>query len=260
MLHEVLEVLGADKLDEKQQAVISEKIKDMIDLNSRELADKLLKEEKEALTEEFEAKYEEYKKDITSRFSDFVDSVLDEELEIPERVMEYAKKGELYSELIEQFKLKLAIDEGLLDKEVKGLLKEAKEEIVGLRKQINSYMVKESELTKDAKLLSASLYIRQKCDGLMESQKSKIYGLLEGITDKNEIDRKFKYLVESVMDKDEVEDEVKDTKEKVDKKIVEEGTGFNEVKETKEVLSESTESPFNALKESWVKILKENKI
>jgi hypothetical protein len=48
---------------------------------------------------------------------------------IPDKVLEYARKGELYSDLIEQFKVRLGVDEGLLDEEVKALLKEAKTEI-----------------------------------------------------------------------------------------------------------------------------------
>lgn len=199
MLDEVLKVLGVDKLDESQQLAISEKIDTMIDIKSRERADELLKEEKEALVEEYEAKFEDYKKDITSKFSDFVDSVLDEELEIPEKVLTYAKQGELYSELIEQFKMKLAIDEGLLDAEVKGLLREAKEEILRLKGDVNKQMAKEMELKEDAKIMASQLYLRKKCDGLLESQKEKVYKLIGEATDKAEIDRKFKYVTENIL-------------------------------------------------------------
>jgi len=199
MLKEVLKVLGAETLDEAQQIAISEKIETIIEMKSRERADELLKEEKEALVEEYEAKFEDYKKDITSKFSDFVDSVLDEELEIPEKVLEYAKKGELYNELIEQFKIKLAIDEGMLDEEVKSLLREAKEEILKLKGDVNSHMAKEMELKEDAKIMAAQLYLRKKCDGLLESQKTKVFSLLGDITDKTEIDKKFKYVTENIL-------------------------------------------------------------
>jgi rubrerythrin len=297
MLDEVFKVLGVDKLDESQQVAISEKIETMIDVKSRERADELLKEEKEALVEEYETKFEDYKKDITSKFSDFVDSVLDEELEIPEKVLEYAKKGELYSELIEQFKMKLAIDEGYLTDEVKGLLKEAKEEILKLKKEVNSYMVKEMELKEDAKLMASQLYLRKKCDGLTESQKQKVTGLLEGVTDKSEIDKKFKYIVESILNDAVAEDEgtaeaasnvnvcpkcgaiysfegenstgkcpkcgaqMEDAKASPEPAATN-GNGHVDlqpemVKES--VVNEST-SPFDLLKSSWVKILKENKI
>ena len=199
MLDEVLKVLGVDKLDESQQTLITEKIETMVDVKARERADELLKEEKEILVEEYEAKFEDYKKEITSKFSDFVDSVLDEELEIPEKVIQYAKKGELYEELIDQFKIRLAIDEGLLDEEVKNLLREAKEEILSLKSTVNESMAREMELKEDAKTMAANLYLRKKCDGLMESQKAKVMSLLEDVTDKSEIDKKFKYVVESIL-------------------------------------------------------------
>ena len=92
-----------------------------IDVKARERADSLLGEEKERLVTEYETKFEDYKKDITSKFSNFVDSVLDQELTIPEKVMEYARKGELYTDLVEQFKIRIGIDEGVLDEEAKAL-------------------------------------------------------------------------------------------------------------------------------------------
>ncbi len=199
MLDEVMKILGVEKLDEAQQTSISEKIDTMVEMKSRERADEILKEEKEALVEEYEMKFEEYKKDITSKFSDFVDSVLDEELEIPEKVLVYAKKGELYEEIIEQFKIKLAIDEGLLDAEVKSLLREAKEEILKLKEDVNTHMVAEMELKEDAKIMAAQLYLRKKCDGLMENQKQKVFSLLNDVTEKSEIDRKFKYVMENIL-------------------------------------------------------------
>lgn len=199
MLDEVLKVLGVEKLDEAQQVEITEKIETIIEMKARERADELLKEDKEALVEEYELKFEDYKKDITSKFSDFVDSVLDEELEIPEKVLQYAKKGELYDELIEQFKIKLAIDEGLISEEVKKLLREAKEEILKLKTDINSHMAKEMELKEDAKVMAAQLYLRKKCDGMLEAHKVKVFNLLGDLTDKTEIDKKFKYVTENIL-------------------------------------------------------------
>lgn len=199
MLDEVLKVLGVEKLDEAQQLAITEKIDTMVDIKARERADELLREEKETLVEEYEAKFEDYKKEITSKFSDFVDSVLDEELEIPEKVLQYAKQGELYGELIEQFKIRLAIDEGVLSEEVKGLLRESKKEILKLKGDVNGLMAKEMELKEDAKSLATELYLRKKCDGLLENQKTKVMDLLQGVTEKTEIDKKFTYIVENIL-------------------------------------------------------------
>jgi Zn finger protein HypA/HybF involved in hydrogenase expression len=196
MLNEVLKLLNADKLDESQQGLLKEKLDSIIDVKARERADSLLGEDRTKLIKEYEEKFEEYKKDITSKFSNFVDSVLDEELKIPDKVLQYARKGELYEEVIEAFKVKLAIDEGALTEEVKKLLKEAKDEIVDLRGQVNGLTATNMELAEDAKELSAHIYLRKKCDGLTESQKTKVLNLLGDITNKEEIDRKFKVVVE----------------------------------------------------------------
>jgi hypothetical protein len=198
-LDEITKLLGVEKLDEAQQISIKEKLDTIIDVAARERADELLKEEKEILVKDFESKFEDYKGDITSKFSNFVDSVLDEELEIPEKVLKYAQKGELYDDLIEQFKIRLAIDEGVLDEEVKSLLKEAKDEILELKKQINASIAENMELKEDATEMAANLYLRKKCDGLTESQRVRIINILGDIKDKGEIDRKFKYVVEGVI-------------------------------------------------------------
>ena len=198
-LDEITKVLGVDKLDEAQQASIKEKLETIIDVTARERADVLLKEEKDLLVKDFESKFEDYKGDITSKFSNFVDSVLDEELEIPEKVLKYAQKGELFDELIEQFKIRLAIDEGVLDAEVKALLKEAKDEILELKKKINESIKENMELKEDASEMAASLYLRKKCDGLTEAKKERVLNILGDLRDKAEIDRKFKYVVDGVL-------------------------------------------------------------
>ena len=208
MFEEILKILGTEKLDEAQQVEIKEKIENIVDVKSRERADSILKEEGDKLTVEYEGKFEDYKKDITSKFSNFVDSVIDEELLIPERVMEYARKGELYDELIEQFKVKLALDENVLDNEVKDLLGEAKDEITSLRENVNSLTSSNLTLGEDAKAMAANLYLRQKCDGLKESDKTKVLGILGDITNKVEIDKKYDIVLESILgeqeeDKDE---------------------------------------------------------
>jgi hypothetical protein len=109
--------------------------------------------------------------------------------------MKYAKVGELYHDLIEQFKIKLAIDEGVLDDEVKGLLGEAKEEILSLKSQVNKLTGEKMTVEEDAKQMAAHIYLRKKCDGLVESQREYILNLLGDITDAKEIDRKFEYAV-----------------------------------------------------------------
>lgn len=202
ILEQVYEALELNKLDESQQEDIKSKVNEVVELKAKEIAkdvsENVTEEVKEELADEYEKKFEEYKNDITSKFSNFVDEVLEQELQIPEKVYEYARKGEMYEPLIEQFKVKLGIDEGALQDEVKDLLKEAKSEIVNLKDQLNETKKEKMELEEDAKELSTHVYLRKKCDGLPEKQKSRIMNLLEDAKSKEEIDRKFDILSESV--------------------------------------------------------------
>lgn len=195
-IKDIYKLLKIESLDESQQEVIKEKLDDIIDVKARERADVILEGEKKTLVEEYEQKFEDYKKDITSKFSNFVDSVLDEELKIPEKVMQYAKLGEEYHSLIEQFKVKLAVDEGILSDEVKSLLKEAKDEILKTKEELNKTLADKMELEDDAKEMAAHIYLRKKCDGLTEAQRTKVLSLLNDIKSASEIDKKFKVIVE----------------------------------------------------------------
>lgn len=277
-LNKILEILGVDKLDESTQEEVKNKLQTIIETKVDEKMQPALKEAKEQLIQEYEEKFEEYKTDITSKFSNFVDSVLDEEMVIPEKVLEYARKGELYHELIEQFKTRLAIDEGLLDQEVKDLLKEARDEIVKLRDDLNDKHSEVLELGSKSQSLEAELYLRKKADGLTESQKARVFKVLEGVTDTEEIDRKFPVVVASLSEQDDDYDEDEDKKKKKDDEDEEDeededmkeegdkskkGKGISEKVDDGDEdgqLNEKDSSPFSQAKKKWVQVLREGKI
>jgi hypothetical protein len=196
-MDKILELLGANKLNEDTQEDLKEKLQTIVEVEAKKLSDSQLNEQKQQLVEDYEQKFDEYKDDITQKFSNFVDNVLEKELVIPEKIMEYAKKGELYHDLIEQFKVRLSVDQGLLDEEVKSLLKEAKDEIIRLRKDMDTHISENLELQKDAQEMAAALYLHDKCRGLTESQKEHMFSILSGVVDKDEIDRKFEVVKES---------------------------------------------------------------
>lgn len=283
-LDKILEMLGIDKLDESKKSEVVEKLQSILEVKAEELSKDKLNEEKEKLAEEYEQKFEEYKEDITSKFSNFVDSVLDEELNIPEKVMEYARKGELYEDVIEQLKVRLSIDEGLLDNEVKDLLREAKETIKSLRDEVNTLTESKFELEDDAKKMAAALYLREKCEGLTEARKKRVMSLLEDITDKEKIDKKFDIVLESIkLDEQEDEDDDEDMNDCVCpecgkmhrvkgacpmskcpecKVALEEKKADESVIEGKDdqPLNEDDDSPFSKAMSIWTKIAKEGKV
>ena len=245
-MDKLLEMLGANKLDESTQTQIKEKLETLIEVKAQEKVNVILKEEKDKLVESYEGKFEEYKEEITGKFSNFVDSVLDEELTIPDKIIEFAKKGELYHDLIEQFKIRLSVDEGLLDEEVKGLLKEAKEEILKLRENMNKQIEENLETRKDAQEMASEIYLRRKCDGLTEGQKKYVMEMLDSVTDKSEIDKKFDIILEAYKDDEDKDDEDKDDDDDDDDK--------------KDDEKDESSNPFKDVMNQYVKVLQENKI
>lgn len=205
-LKDIKKILGIETLNEEQQKLVEEKILMLVDVKVKERVDEEVTKEKSRLASEYETKFDEYKTEITSKFSDFIDSILDEELEIPETVLEFARKGEMYADLIEDFRKRLAIDEGVLTDDVKALLKEAKDELVRQKDEINSLVGKNMELTKDAKEMAADLYLHKKCEGLTEDKRQKVFGIIGGTVDKKEIDKKFDFVLEHVIKEDSTED------------------------------------------------------
>jgi hypothetical protein len=286
-ISKILELIGANKLDEGTQKTVSENLTAAIEIAVKESVTAKLDEEKKVLVETYEKKFEDYKEDITAKFSNFVDTVLESELQIPDKVLTFAKKGELYDDLIEQFKVRLGVDQGLIDEEVKGLLKEAKEEILKLREETNKQIAENLEVKKDAQEMAAQLYLHEKCKGLTDAQKNHVFTILEGIYDKAEIDKKFDILKESeyfpavevgnekgkeAIEKSKKKSDPKDNEDQVmeeeekDKKE-EDGKGKAEVEEEeedeekkKEEKVEESKSPFDAFKAQYLKVLKEGKI
>ena len=276
-MEKLLELLGVQKLDESEQEVIKEKLNTLIEVKAQEMLESKLEEEKVKLIEA-------YKEDITSKFSNFTDEILEQELQIPEKVLEFARKGELYSDLIEQFKVRLGVDEGLLDEEVKALLKEAKDEIVKLRDELNESISEKLQTKQDATELAAEVYLHRKAQGLTEGQKEHVMEMLDGVTDREEIDRKFDIIVEAYNgndngkngddDDDEDDDDKKKKKKKNgkngdddedmdEKKKNESKDGKGEIEpkpDEKDDLNEDDDSPFSQHLKGYVQVLQENKV
>jgi hypothetical protein len=290
-MDKILVLLGADKLNEDTQQQLKDKLSAIIEIEAKKLLESRLDDEKTKLVEEYENKFETYKGEITGKFSSFVDTVLEDELTIPDTIQEFAKKGQLYNDLIEQFKVRIGVDQGLLDEEVKDLLKEAKDEILNLRKSADKGIAKELELKEDAQNMAAELYLYKKCEGLTESQRKQVFDILGGVIDISEIDNKFQIIADSerfdpvpnkdpeadkaskkskvkgdpkkgedqVQESDDDDDEDDDDED--DDKKKKKGKGKVEVDDADEStkLTEDN-SPFAAFKKQYLRVLQENKV
>jgi len=212
-------VLGS--LSEDLEAEYKNKAEEKAKEIAKGVIEPIVEETREELINEYEEKFDEYRDTMISKFSNFVDSVLDEELNIPDYIIEYARKGELYSDLIEQFKIRIGIDESVLDEEARGLLKEARNEIQNLRGQLDETTGKLLDVQSDAHAMAAHIHLRKKCDGLTESQKNRVLGLIGDLTDVNAINEKFNYIKSTLLVEDSEEEvEVKkDKKEDIEEEI-----------------------------------------
>lgn len=225
-MKDILKMLNVEALDESVQSQVKDKINSIIDEKANTKAEVIaaetisekvkaaVDEATESTINDLETKFDDYKLEISEKFSDFVDGVIEEELEIPKNILEYAHKGEVYSDLIDQFKIRLSIDEGVLDEEAKGLLKEANDELDSKDEKINSLMAENIDLKADNKDMAISLYINEKCEGFTSSQRDKMSIVLEGLKTQEQIDEKFE-LVKGLIIESKKEDDYED----------EEGTG-----------------------------------
>jgi len=76
-----------------------------------------------------------------------------------ERLRFYARKGKLYNDLIEMFKIRMTVDAGLLDEEVKNLLTDAKNEIIKIRKDMNKLIDENLTIKSYAQTMAKQLYV-----------------------------------------------------------------------------------------------------
>jgi len=246
-IKKLLELLSIDKLDESKQTEIKEKVESIIEVK---LIEKLTEKEaalKEMLVTEYEEKFETYKEDITEKFSNFVDEILEQELAIPDHIVEFARKGELYEDLIEQFKTRLAIDEDMIGDEVKDLLKEARDEIKSLKDQFNAKIEENLTLTVEKDKLEIQTYLMEKVKGLPLEDAEKVIAILEDESDTDVIDKKYDTLIESIL-------EVKKTDEEDDEDEEEEDDDMKKKKKKKDGDDDMKES---TLMNRWMSTLKE---
>lgn len=230
-MEKIYELLGMDKLNEDSQKELKKNLDMIIETKVSEQVTERLDEEKEKLNEFYEEKFDEYKDEITEKFSDFVDDVIEEEIKLPDYVKEFARKGELYEDVIETLKSKIAIDEATVNDETIEILQEAKSDIEDLREKVDSLMESNMEYKKDAKDMALALYIMESLEGLTSRERKKVLSVIENmdIRDKNDADEKIEFVIETILEnKDYDEDEDEDEYEDEDEDEMNEGTTYKE--------------------------------
>ena len=198
-MKDILAMLNLGNLNEEAINALSEKINSIIDLKVHEKVQEKETQIKEEILELYEDKFETYKEEITEKFSNFVDEVLNEELVIPEHILEYAKKGELYFDLIEQFKTRFIIDEGHISDEVKSLLKEARDEIMSLKSKLNETISESLDNEAELNQLKIKNFIMEKTESLPYDKAVTIREMFEDEKNFDRVYSKIDSLIETII-------------------------------------------------------------
>lgn len=151
---------------------------------------------KEGTLEDAKKAIEEYKESLTEKISSYLESELQNL--IPENLVEAQAKVEAYEPIVEKVK---SVFKGYgveVDSEAHSVLKEAKDEILSLQKSYDSIVADKLKLEEKTAELLAKYILKEKCDGLTESQTSKINIIFKGST-VEEIEEKFESVADLII-------------------------------------------------------------
>lgn len=151
---------------------------------------------KEGTLEDAKTAIEDYKESLTEKISSYLESELQNL--IPENLVEAQAKVEAYEPIVEQVK---SVFKGYgveVDSEAHSVLKEAKEEILSIQKSYDSIVAEKLKLEEKTAELLAKYVLKEKCDGLTESQTSKINVIFKG-SSVEEIEEKFESVADLII-------------------------------------------------------------
>ena len=151
---------------------------------------------KEGTLEDAKTAIEEYKESLTEKISSYLESELQNL--IPENLVEAQAKVEAYEPIVEKVK---SVFKGYgveVDSEAHDVLKEAKDEILGLQKSYDTIVAEKLKLEGKTAELLAKYVLKEKCDGLTESQTAKINVIFKG-SDVEEIEEKFESVADLII-------------------------------------------------------------
>jgi hypothetical protein len=121
---------------------------------------------------------DEYKDQLVEKISSYLDVEL--ERMIPEDIAEKVAKAEIYEPLVEGFKATVNRYGIEFESEGHALLKEAKEEILKLRGELDETIAKTMEMTSEMAKKDAVLTLMEKMEGLTDDQQKKIVTIFKG--------------------------------------------------------------------------------
>lgn len=173
------------------------------------------------------AKTEEVKKEVSlfeSKMVDKLSKFLDMKLTelVPQNILEAQAKLEVYEPLIESIKGAFETKGISIDSKGYGVLREAKEEIVKLKGQMDKEISKNLQLEEATEKLLGKYLLKEKIEGMTLGQQKKVLSIFEGAS-YDEIEKRFDAVKNLVLTEEVTEDKgVEKDKEPIVQKRIDE--------------------------------------
>jgi hypothetical protein len=118
----------------------------------------------------------------------FVEDFLNNGVDVPKDMRKYISIGKRYSDFIDMFRSRVAIDDCVISEEAQNLLMMARAEIQKLRGQIAGTKIETNAIKKDIRIMKNQIYCHQEIELLeTDTQKRKAKQLCEGVSQKYKI-------------------------------------------------------------------------
>ena len=164
----------------------------------------------------------EFKKDMTEKLSDYLDSTMNKL--VPDSIIKEAAEAKHYKSLVNQVKEVIVIDEVTKDREVREAVSDANGIMKKLKVNNNKLMKEKIRMHKRCKEVEAELHLEKKMKGLTDSQKTFVTEALKG-KEASEIDELFESTTKLMREKTEKKPSTKTApkqKTVTDRKIIKE--------------------------------------
>ena len=171
---------------------------------------------KEATVKVLKSEKESYKNGLVEKLDRFLDAEIKNV--VPQTLIEAAAKVKVYEPLVESIKNTFAMKGIEVDSKGFGILKEAKDEITKMRKDLNKVIAEKIELEKHSEKLLTKYLLEKKCTGLTLEQKERVSSILKGAS-LDEMEKKFEGVRNLVVEGNKIEKKDKSGKTVIVEKV-----------------------------------------
>jgi len=201
-LTEQIDAIVAEKTDKNVAFILEQKLREAkvnIYKAVKAKAKDAFMEAVNLVRAETQSDAKEFKKDITEKLSDYLDSTMNKL--VPDEIIKEAAEAKHYKALVEKVKEVIVIDEVTKDREVREAVNDANDIMKKLKMNNNKLMKEKIRMHKRCKEVEAELHLEKKVKGLTDSQKAFVTEALKG-KEAGEIDELFESTIKMMREKD----------------------------------------------------------